>query len=128
MKTLCSVAAVLGLATLCHSASLACQNLTNPLPQGPDVGNYVIICMMLVFLFCDFFISIWPQYHECVNNCIFNPAVYQVSGTWYIIAVSSPYCLVTTLTESLLSLSAKVTFSPTEITENVYIARVDAKM
>lgn len=39
MKTLCVVAAVLSLASLSQSASLACQNLTEPLEQGPDVSN-----------------------------------------------------------------------------------------
>lgn len=39
MKTLCVVAAVLSLATLSQSASLACQNLTKPLEQGPDVSG-----------------------------------------------------------------------------------------
>lgn len=57
MKTLCVVAAVLSFASLGHSASLACQNLTSPVQQGPDVGNFAIIFTMFVFLFGDVCVS-----------------------------------------------------------------------
>lgn len=88
MKTLCVVAAVLSLASLGHSASLACQNLTAPVQQGPDVGNFTIIVMMFGFfgLVALVFQKVMSLQHGvCMNNHILNLCL---PGVWELVCHS----------------------------------------
>lgn len=119
MNVLC-VVVVLSLIPACQPGSLACDLLLKPVEEGPDVSHHPRLTFDLV-LKCNECFSLMTNSQK--NFSFFS----QVTGRWHLIAVSSNYCWVTALLNSLILPSFKVDVTSSEKSD-YYDANIRIKM